>query len=65
MAGKKRVSGKGDGSYSMAVPPAAAKMAGDNNPKSIRAMPPKGRSDASNRGGGRLLRPANSNSSKR
>lgn len=58
MAGKKRASGKGDGSYSRSVPKAGAKMAGDNNPKSIRAMSPKGRSDASNRGGGRLLRPA-------
>lgn len=38
------------------VPPAGAKMAGDNNPKKMKAMPPKGKSAAANRGGGRALR---------
>jgi hypothetical protein len=40
----------------MKVPPAAAKMAGVNNPKSYKAMPPKGKSAAANKGGGRALR---------
>lgn len=57
MPGKNRMSGKGDGSYSASpVPKAGAKAAGDNNPGSLKAMPPKGRSAAGNRGGGRALR---------
>lgn len=38
------------------VPKAAADMAGKNNPTSYKAMPPKGKSSAANKGGGRKLR---------
>jgi hypothetical protein len=43
-------------SKSKTVPPAAAPMVGPRNPASLRAMPPKGKSSASNKGTGLLLR---------